>query len=149
MKPIEFEVKGSVPPRNVRTDSMWNNDTEVPRVIELQRSALGVFKGRRPFSKNITLTIDIHIPKDHNKPGDLDNFIKGICDGLSPPREIQVDPLFPLHKKFKLPENKDLRPNRPDGFRVFEDDGEIVEINATKTVGEKEELHYRVSVTGE
>lgn len=146
MESIKFEVRGSVPPRNVGTKSMWNNETEIPRLIKLRKSALKVFEGTRPFSKNIKLGIEIHIPSNYNKPGDIDNFIKGICDSLCVPRTSLANKNFPVHEQFNLPENQDIHPRI---FEVIEDDEQIVEIMATKTIGESEDLYYRVTIDGE
>lgn len=144
MTNIEFEVRGEVPPRNVRQPSMWRHKTETPRVIELRRSALKAIGSRQPLSRDIKLTVEIHIPRDHNVPGDLDNYLKGICDSLSIPREALDDPGFSLDESFNLPENMDIHPER---FEVIKDDRDIVEIHAMMSK-ESEELHYRVTIEG-
>ena len=146
MESVEFEVRESVPPRNVGAKSMWNNETEIPRVIELRRSAMEAFQGRRVLSENIKLGIEIHIPKSYNKPGDLDNFIKGICDSLYVPKVSLENPNFPIHEYFDLPENQDVNPRT---FEIIKDDEQIVEIHAKKIVGDEEELFYSVKIEGE
>lgn len=145
MKILEFEVRGIVPPRNVTKPSMWKNETEVPRVIELRKKAFECFKGKTPFSKNIKMTIEIFIPKDYNEPGDLDNFIKGIFDCLSKPKDALNHPDFILHEKFILPENYDIHPER---FTVIEDDEAIIEVKAKKLFEDTEEPYYRIKIEG-
>ncbi|MCK4443905.1 MAG: hypothetical protein KAW09_05145 [Thermoplasmata archaeon] len=145
MRRIEFEVLNFPPPRNIGTKSMWSNPTEVPRVVALRKSAYKVFKDKDPFTESVKLRIEIRIPKNYNMPGDLDNFIKGICDSLSRPTKALQHPDFEPHGQFELPENEHIHPERK--FRVIEDDGKIVEIHAKeKDVGEN--WWYRVIVTG-
>ena len=123
-----FNVEGIVPPRNVRTNnSLWNNKTEVPRLIELRKKAFDAFYGDVSLSKNITLSVNIHLPHTYNKPGDLDNFIKGICDGLM---RCQNHPQLELHETF---EKKEYVKIHPKSFAVINDDEQIVKITATKS----------------
>ena len=93
-----FQVKGIVPPRNVRSKSVWNNQTEVLRLIELRQKAFDALNGDAPLSESIELFVDIHLPRTYNKPGDLDNFIKGICDGLM---RCPNHPQLKLHETFE------------------------------------------------
>ncbi|MFQ6060385.1 MAG: hypothetical protein ACE5KV_03685 [Thermoplasmata archaeon] len=145
MKRVEFVVHGLVPPRNVGKQSMWNDDTEVPRVIELRKRALESIGDRQPLSEDIRLTIEIHIPKSHNEPGDLDNFIKGICDSLYVPRKSLDNPNFSFHELFDLPENRNVHPER---FAIIKDNGQIAEIHARLDTKESDNLYYRVTVWG-
>lgn len=145
MRCVEFVVRDEVPPRNVGKKSMWRHETETPRVIEFRRSAREAFGDREPLSRNIRLTIEIRIPADYNEPGDLDNFIKGICDGLRKPKEALINPNFRFHETFNLPENRDIHPER---FEVIKDDRDIVEIHATMSK-ESEDLNYKVTIEGE
>jgi Holliday junction resolvase RusA-like endonuclease len=145
MERVEFEVHGEVPPRNVRRPSMWRHKTETPRVIKLRRSALKAFGNRQPLSRRIKLTVEIHIPRNHNAPGDLDNYLKGICDSLSIPKEALDDPTFSVHESFNMLENTDIYPGR---FSVIENDRDIVEICARMSK-ESDELFYKVTIEGE
>ena len=52
-----FQVKGIVPPRNVRSKSMWNNQTEVLRLIELRQKAFDALNGDAPLSESIELFV--------------------------------------------------------------------------------------------
>jgi len=139
----KFEVNGIVPPRNVKGKSMWNNDTEVPRTIELRKKAYEALNGSLPLSEEITLDIKIYLPRDYNKPGDLDNFIKGICDGLM---KCPDHPQLKLHDTFEYPEHEKIYPK---SFAMIEDDEKIVKITATKTVEDIEEPFYEVVIEGE
>ncbi|TET90492.1 MAG: hypothetical protein E3J35_06390 [Methanomassiliicoccales archaeon] len=146
MRKVEFEVHGCVPPRNVRPPSMWNNPTEIPRVMKLRKSALSAIRGRKPFSKDIKLAIEILVPRSHNKPGDLDNFIKGICDSLYKPVKSLENENFEPNEIFRRPENEDVHPSK---FEVIDDDGQIVKIHATMAVVESEDWFYSITVEGD
>ena len=143
MDRIEFEVRGEVPPRNVRQPSMWNNPTEIPRVMKLRKSALGAIRGRRPLTGDVRLTIEIHVPESHNEPGDLDNFIKGICDSLSKPVKSLDNENFEPDEIFNSPENREIH---PDTFEIIGDDGQIAEIHATMDVVNSADWWYIIIV---
>ena len=138
-----FKVEGIVPPRNVRrkSKSMWNNPTEVLRLIKLRKEAYAALNGSSPLFEDIALSIKIHLPRNHNKPGDLDNYIKGICDGLM---KCPNHPKLKLDEDFKEPEHAKIH---PETFAMIEDDGEIIKITATKTVDEDiEEPFYEITI---
>ena len=137
----KFEVNGIVPPRNVKGKSMWNNDTEVPRTIELRKKAYEAFDGSTLFEA-ITLVIEIYLPRNYNKPGDLDNFIKGICDGLM---KCPDHPQLKLHEKFEKDENAEIHPK---SIAKIEDDGKIVKIAATISLEDIEEPFYEIMLEG-
>ena len=142
METLEFEVRGIVPPRNVKRPSMWNNKKEIPRIIALRKMAYECFKGREPFIGKIKLDIEIHIPQSYNEPGDLDNFIKGICDALS--RAIG-----PLQKEanemYSKLENIDFHPKK---FWVIWDDRQFNEINARLIREEADDFYYKIRIEG-
>jgi len=141
----EFKVEGIVPPRNVKGKSMWNDQTEVPRLIEFRKKAYEALDESLPLSEGITLSIKIHLPRNYNKPGDLDNFIKGICDGLSVIKSAD-NPNYEIHPDFENPEHAKIHPK---SFAMIEDDEKIVKITATKTVEDIEEPFYEVVVVVE
>lgn len=140
-----FTVEGIVPPRNVKGQSMWNDPTEVPRLIEFRKKAYDALDESLPLSEGIALSIKIHIPQGYNKPGDLDNFIKGICDGLSVIKSTD-NPNYGIHPDFEKHEHKNIH---PETFAMIKDDGEIVRITATKTAEDIEEPFYEVVIEGE
>ena len=142
----EFKVEGRVPPRNVRrkSKSMWNNQTEVRRLIKLRKGAYAALNGSAPLSGDIALSIRIHLPRNYNKPGDLDNFIKGICDGLSTIKSAD-NPNYEIHSDFKELNHKNIH---PETFAIIEDDGEIIKITATKAVEDIEKPFYEVVIEG-
>ena len=140
----EFKVEGIVPPRNVKVKSMWNDPTEVPRLIEFRKNAYAALNGSSPLSGDIALSIKIHLPRNYNKPGDLDNFIKGICDGLSVIKSTE-NPNYGIHPDFENPVHAKIHPK---SFAMIEDDGEIIEITATKAVEDIEEPFYEITVEG-
>ena len=142
-----FKVEGRVPPRNVRrkSKSMWNNPTEVLRLIKLRKEAYAALNGSSPLSEEIALSIRIHLPRNYNNPGDLDNYIKGICDGLSTIKSAD-NPNYEIHPDFKELNHKNIH---PETFAMIKDDGEIIKIIATKTVDEDiEEPFYEITVEG-
>lgn len=138
----EFKVEGIVPPKNVKVKSMWNDSTEVPRLIEFRKNAYDALERSLPLSKDIVLSIKIHLPR--NSTGDLDNFIKGICDGLSVIKSTD-NPNYEIHPDFDKREYENIHPKT---FAMIEDDGEIIEITATKAVEDIEEPFYKITVEG-
>jgi len=138
----EFKVEGTVPPKNVKVKSMWNDSTEVQRLIEFRKKAYDALDGSLPLSKDIVLSIEIHLPR--NSTGDLDNFIKGICDGLSVIKSTD-NPNYEIHPDFDKREYENIHPKT---FAMIEDDGEIIEITATKAVEDIEEPFYEITVEG-
>ena len=139
-----FKVEGLVPPRNTKNKnkSMWNDPTEVPRLIKLREEACDALNKAQPLSEDIALSIKIHLPLNYNELGDLDNFIKGICDGLM---KCPNHPTLKLHETFEKTEHKKIY---PETFAVIEDDREIVKITATKAFEDIEEPFYEITVEG-
>ncbi len=129
---IKFKVKG-YPPKKRGDKSMWNNDIEVDRVIELRRAALiarekaGLYSSFKTFA-SISLSVFLPPKKLHEKK-DLDNFVSGICDGLqSASNNTKI-----FHKNFQ---QKELTNIHPKNDILIEDDSRIVEILARKIVSE-------------
>lgn len=73
----------------------------------------------------------------------MDNFIKGICDGLM---KCPNHPQLKLHETFKKDEYAEIDPK---SFAMIEDDEKIIEITATKTVEDIEKPFYEVVIEGE
>ena len=140
----KFKVKGLVPPRNIRrkSKSMWNNPTEVPRLIKLRKEAYDALNRAPLLSEDIALSIKIHLPGNYNKPGDLDNFIKGICDGVM---KCPNHPMLKLDETFEKTEHERIYPKT---FAVIEDDEKIAKITATKAFEDIEEPFYEITVEG-
>jgi len=137
-----FKVERIVPPRNVKGKSMWNNDIEVPRIVELRKEAYKALDGSLPLSEEIKLDIKIYLPRNYNKPGDLDNFIKGICDGLM---KCPDHPQLKLHQEFEKDENAEASPK---SFAMIKDDEKIVKITAIKSFEDIEEPFYEIILEG-
>ncbi len=117
----QFKVD-DIPPKNVKPKSMWNNPNEVSHLIEFRKKAYDALNGSLPLSEDITLFIKIHLPRGYNNRGDLDNFIKGICDGLSVIKSAD-NPNYEIHPDFKKFDNKNIHPNT---FAMIEDDEKII-----------------------
>ncbi len=139
----KFKVEG-IPPKNVKDKSMWNDPTEVHSLIEFRKKACAALDGSLPLSEEIALSIKIHLPQKHNKPGDLDNFIKGICDGLSVIKSTD-NPNYVIHPDF---ENSEHAKIHPKSFAMIKDDGAIIKITAKKAVEDIEEPFYEVKIKG-
>ena len=136
-----FKVE-DIPPKNVKPKSMWNNPNEVSHLIEFRKKAYDVLNESLPLSKDITLSIRIHLPRNYNNRGDLDNFIKGICDGLM---KCPNHPKLKLDETFEKPEHKNIHPRK---FAMIKDDGAIIKITAAKAVEDIEEPFYEITVEG-
>lgn len=145
---VEFEVLDALPPKSKSEGSIWVNDNESERVIKLRKEVFKHFHRNGPFTNDIKLEIDIWTPEPegHEKPGDLDNFIKGVCDSLYRPKSSLLNPNFPLHKDFELPENEYIH---PENFEIINDDEYIIEIKARMNFIELgKEPHYRIRIEG-
>jgi len=140
---ISFSVEGR-PPRKYRNKSVWSTNEEAPIVKKLREHAIkarndaGIndyFHGPvklelTVFSQNIS-----NISASHEYVGDLDAFIAGICESLQPANEQA-----PIHSVFK--NTTTIYPNLPI---LFEDDSQVVKINAKKSKNEK--TFYELSIT--
>ncbi|MDY6964426.1 MAG: hypothetical protein SVM80_00440 [Halobacteriota archaeon] len=136
-----FTVKGT-PPKNARKGSMWNDSTEAFNLIELRKRAFEALGDSELLSENIELSVKVHLPKDCNSAGDLDNFVKGICDGLSSYKSIE-NPNHKIDAMFEEPEYCDIHPKT---FAMIEDDENITKITAIKSLEEIEEPFYEITL---
>ena len=121
---------------------MWGNGTEASRLIALRKAALNALGPNSPFAQNIRLTLRVQVgrPRGGENPGDLDNFVTGVCDGL-----MAADPRATIHPLFEKQENADVDPSKTIAIR---DDQHVVEINASKTVGPGTHCRYEVTLEG-
>ena len=143
-EPIRFEVRG-LPPRKGAVSSMWNKKAsraQKHKLIALRKAALAAIEahGDKPFlGERIRLTLYVHIEcrEEGENPGDLDNFVTGVCDGLVAAKEgTRPDDCF-FHKR-----DDAHNPWKPIAFG---DDHQIEEICAKKVVAEGEDW-YRVEL---
>ena len=134
-KSIKFRVKEEgkdmLPPKKGGVSSMWNKKAscaQKEKLIALRRaahSAMDTCGYEAPLVRDIRLTLDVHVrSQDRVNPGDLDNFITGVCDGLSAKkgRAIPDDRLF----------NKSEPALDPCMAIAIEDDGKVIEIRAKR-----------------
>lgn len=142
---MEFEVENCPPPKFRTGERLWNDDKETKNVMRLREKAFEVYQNKLSMSGDVKLTIEISIPEkhrnDHLKAGDLDNFIKGICDSIS--KRLPADDTFNLHDDYSADEYKHLWLGR---FGVIEDDEQIIEIHAKKEFGVSEVWFYRIRI---
>ena len=154
MRPIQFEVHGKLPPKKDGAKSMWgkHTDTEPKRLIALRRGALKALGSQPPFAKGIRLALRVHVgrqaPVSVNAGakgfGDLDNFVAGVCDGLMAAHEnVRKEDWHPL---FHEPENSDVVPTETI---AYEDDSNVVKIDAEKIVGPGDHCYYEIELEGE
>ena len=132
------------PPKNAKKGSMWNDPTEVPRLIKLRKKAFEALGNSQLLSESIELSLKVHLPKDCNSSGDLDNFVKGICDGLSSYKSIE-NPNHKIDARFEGAEYNDIHPKT---FAMIEDDENITKITAIKYLEEIEEPFYEITLKG-
>ncbi|MDY6930988.1 MAG: hypothetical protein SVJ22_03620 [Halobacteriota archaeon] len=139
----KFTVIGT-PPKNAKKGSMWNDPNEAVNLINLRKKAFEALDGSQMLSEQIELTLDVHLPMICNSAGDLDNFVKGICDGLSSYKSMdnpnhKIDPLFGAS------EFKNIHPKQ---FAMIEDDVNVRKIVAKKILEDIEEPFYEITVNG-
>jgi Holliday junction resolvase RusA-like endonuclease len=91
------------------------------------------------FTTYIKLELEIHAPQNVlDIMGDIDNYLKGVCDRLKPrPNNLTLKP----HIGFQKPGNIDTSPNNPI---FYEDDNIITSINGNKI--EDKETYYIIRI---
>ena len=144
MKPVCFKVKGKLPPKKDGANSMWGKrkGTQAKRLIALRKKALAALGGRPPFSKNIHLTLRVHVGAVNDKrAGDLDNFVTGVCDGL-----MAAHARAKRDATFCDPANTDVCPKKT--IAILED-SQVTKIVAEKLFGQGNGRWYEVELQGE
>jgi hypothetical protein len=58
---VQFKVEGALPPKKDGANSMWKNDTEVPRLVALRSAAHACMAGRPPLVSNVRLGLRVHV----------------------------------------------------------------------------------------
>ena len=76
---VKFEVH-NLPPKKDGANSMWRKGAELPRLKSLRVAALKAWGNAPLLAEKAELEIFIYTDP---RSGDLDNFITGICDGLT------------------------------------------------------------------
>lgn len=137
---IWFRVENQLPPKKDGAKSMWDKPIEAKRLIVLRRNALEALGSQPPFTKGIRLTLRVGVRSGNNQnPGDLDNFITGVCDGLMAAHRLaKIDPIFCKS------ENLTVYPSRTIAIL---DDSQVMKIDAEKRVGPGD--WYEIEVEGE
>ena len=145
MVEIRFTVDG-LPPKKGGDLSMWGpqKGAEVKRLILLRRAAVAAMEKdgpSRPFSRNISLSLEVRVARNDRTTGDLDTFVAGICDGLMQAgRRAAIDPSW------------DSQPDKihPKKTIAIKDDSEVMSIQARKRVDPRAgKGHYTVTISGE
>jgi len=148
MRRIRFRVDGELPPKKHgkpkkgEARSMWGKKREAKRLIRLREGALAALGSQGPFTRDVRLTLRVHIGPEHRAQGnggDLDNFVAGVCDGLMAAQQR------PKHDSALWSKHPTVCPTRPI---AFDDDLQVVQIDAKK-FAINEPSWYRVVVTGE
>lgn len=139
---FEFSIQ-DLPPKKDGANSMWRKHSELVRLGKLRIAAAAAFCGKMPLSKNIHLTLTVHIPTNTRLIGDLDNFVTGVLDGL---QAAAKNTPWESHVFWSDPQFDHCRPNC---CIAIKDDCEVLQINAGKVVGESEHAWYEVVLEGE
>jgi hypothetical protein len=137
---IDFTVEGQLPPKKDGTNSMWGEHGNFQRLRALRQAAEVAMKGQDPLRRNINLTLEVHCGSSDVRPGDLDNFITGVCDGLQ-----KASARCKPNQRWREAPSK-IGPQRAIGF---ENDAEVVSISASKTFTTHGPSWYRVVLEGE
>ena len=131
MGTIRFKVQGS-PPKKGGAKSMWGNETQAKRLVALRKKALRKM-GSHPFTGKVRLRVTVQVSDQPGQdPGDLDNLVSGVCDGLM---KAHKNALVWINKDEKF---KKLWPNNsihPSIAIAFEDDKQVMRICAEKRIG--------------
>jgi Holliday junction resolvase RusA-like endonuclease len=135
---MKIKVDG-FPPKKHGEKSMWDNKTEVRRLIKLRNEIRKKLENRKPLSKNIYLKLIVNIPKNNKIVGDLDNFLTGVCDGL-----MKANPRSKISEEFNKHPSID-----PREIYFIEDDSQIVKIIATKMIKPGIKPYYKLEISEE
>ena len=131
MGPIQFTVEGS-PPKKNGAKSMWGNETQAKRLVALREKALRE-KGSQPFTGKVQLRVTVRVSDQPGQdPGDLDNLVSGVCDGLMKAHPNALAWINKDEKFKKLWPNNSIHPSRAI---AFEDDKQVMRICAEKRIG--------------
>ena len=142
MRNIQFKVENELPPKKDGANSMWGKRTEAPQLIALRKAALGALGDRRPFTREIRVTLRVHVGRQNDvRSGDLDNFITGVCDGL-----MACNPRSAIHPLFDKNGNSTVHPSKTI---AIVDDSQVVKIDAEKLAGLGEDHWYEIKLEGE
>jgi Holliday junction resolvase RusA-like endonuclease len=126
MRRISFEVKGELPPKKRPRSEIQKARLNALR--DKAREALRSQANDVPFARDVRLTLSVHIGLEDDRkkgkwgPGDLDNFVAGVCDGLKEEHSARFG---------------------------ISDDSKVVRIDAKKVVGPDPESWYVVVLEGE
>ena len=149
MTTISFQVNGWPPNIKKNAKSMLRNPTQAERLNALRKAARAALGGQACFTRDIrlVLVLRVHVGRledersGNSGSGDLDNFVSGVCDGLM--RAHPNTPSTSFHDLFRKPENSDVHPTKS---LAFEDDSQVVKINAEKLVGPEDHSWYEIEL---
>jgi Holliday junction resolvase RusA-like endonuclease len=136
---VVFRVAGK-PPKKIRGKSLWTADSQASLVRELRKAAYIERENLKiePLKNEVLLQIEVQLPTLNNNPmrqelfwGDLDNIVSGICESLQKAN---------TRYKFISDDSANGKPI------LYDDDSQIVSINAIKTVSDSEPASYRVII---
>ena len=144
MRRIQFRVD-DLPPKKGGEKSMWSKPAEAKKLIALRKEALKALKSQEHFIGDVRLTLRVHVGFRNRGlgkkgSGDLDNFVAGVCDGLMPAQQE------PAIDQELWSQNPAVDPEIPV---AFEDDSQVVKINAEKLVVPEDHSWYEIELEGE
>ena len=145
MRRIRFQVEGGLPPRKQRNRSVWEKE-QASRTRALRKEAHKKLGSEGCFTGRVQLKLEVHVQGEGNRDsrlGDLDNFVSGICDALG-----KWDPKWGAVDPDVWPEAQDC-PVHPERPIAFDDDSQVMKIDAEKWVWKNSGNCYEVVLEGE
>lgn len=133
MREIRFQVKGHLPPKKDSGSSMWSNEGQLERLIALRSEAKKVLG--EPFKGDVQLTLRLRVgdrflrkrSHDPKNFGDIDALVGGVFDGLMKAPRTDRGSLHP-------------------SFCAFEDDAQVIKMDAEKDVGQGDHCDYEIAI---
>ena len=121
--------------------SMWGDRTQANRLCSLRGAAHQALGSQSIFTKEIRLTLRVHVGADTQIRADLDNYIAGVCDGLKNAQGSEPGKQHIHESLYSCP----VSPTKPVAIK---DDSEVVSIDA-KVFDVRGDSWYVVVLEGE
>ena len=122
---------------------MWGNETQAKRLVALRGEAVDAM-GPQPLTGKVRLRLTVQVSDQPGQdPGDLDNLVSGVCDGLMKAHKNALAWIDKDEEFKKLWPNNSIHPRRAI---AFVDDKQVRKICAEKRIGPGADCWYEIGL---